>query len=518
MHNINFKSFLLPGKHIANQQTTMVCINGNVDFSKKPIDVLLKTHSTNNDIIVFSDDLLQDFYNICKWRLPKFPSDAHHKAYSLLVSSEDSGFVLPWRKILGTKQYFETCMTYAQRILSSLNATPGIQYVYHIAHLQHKHLVLQKLQHSKSNNKIIKQHATDPNTSLSQKELLRSFISNPSNPSWDASRNLLYPPQSTLSSTRTGRAKLIKGPNLGHLQKDFRDIIESRFGADGQIWYLDYSSLEPRVLWHISKAIAYNHKLVETDTLLKCAQQDSLSDSLTNCFHYSIKESPIPTPYIQYAPLKMAHLPVKQEVAMRPRGLRRTPVFLESENADIKDIYTDFLNVSGLGSRVPRDIAKTAIISALYGQSQKNFEESLRQYVVDPEDLYKGIEEYFGLAKLKSMLIEQLEETKGSYITNLYGRPVFPEDAKEYALVNYYIQSTAVDVAFFGFQGVIKKISQLNLNNTVFPIFVLHDAILLDMHNSALDKLSVLEKAGSTNIPLFENKNFFLQASPLKKP
>jgi hypothetical protein len=152
----------------------------------------------------------------------------------------------------------------------------------------------------------------------------------------------------------------------------------------------------------------------------------------------------------------------------------------------------------------------------LYGQSEKNFTNSIKDYISDPEELYSGVEDFFQLQTIKAFLINQLGKREGQYITNYYGRPIYPEDAKSYALVNYYIQSTAVDVAFFGYQNIIRKIKNLKASEKVVPIFVLHDAILLDVHVDYEKFISTLEESGSTNIPGFDNKNFYLKGTKIK--
>lgn len=509
----------------------MICINGNIDFSGRDLEELKKKFADQPGIVVLTQDTVLYLTNVCKWTIPIFPNPAYRKAYSLLLASseeEADAEDLPWRKILGTKQYFEACLTYARTVLNSLNALPGGGYVVNVALGQHKKNVLDKLGHSKTNNATIKQHAINPSTSLSQKEILRSFIFKPSNPSWDASRNLLYPPQSTLCHSRTGRSRLLSGPNLGHLQKEFRDVIESRFGSEGSVWYLDYTSLEPRVLLLTSrmlKQLSETHPFSSTtetnDLKLDIGQIRNTSASvtttslnnnslITHCFNSVFPPLSPQTPIISILPQNRQKGLVSSEV-MGASFCPHPNNVLFSE----KDIYSDFLKQSNLANRIPREVAKRAIISVLYGQSQKNFEDSLSQYVSDPQDLYDGIEEYFGIQEVKNMLHKQLAANNGEYILNFYGRPVFPENAKEYALINYFTQSTAVDVAFFGFANVINAIASLGLRSKVIPIHTLHDAIVLDVHESCVGKLELLANAGSQNIPGYGGNNFYLSANLL---
>lgn len=496
-----YKSFLLPGKHISNSQTTMICIDGNIDFSSKDFDLLAKKYSQYSNLIVFSDEVMEILNGICKWSLPPFPSEAHVKAYKLLTEQiSESPNVLPWRIILGNKEYFETCMTYAYKILDSINSKPGTMYAYDVAYKMHHCFVLDSMGECAVNNSKIKKHATDPNTSLSQKEILKTFIGKPTNPYWNASRNLLYPPQSTLAATRTGRAKITSGPNLLHLQKDFRDIIQSRFGDKGNIWYLDYTSLEPRVLLYMAQDNLY--KIDENNNAPYATIGNDVvitRDLGSNTSIYSIC---VPDPKNNNNTAKTFETGVQA---------------CANKNDSDGDIYKQFIASHGLTNKnIPRHVIKGAVISVLYGQSEKNFVNSIREYISDPEELYSGVEDFFQLQKIKSFLISELESNNNQYIRNYYGRPIYPEDAKSYALVNYYIQSTAVDVAFFGYQNVLREIKNFKSSEKVIPIFVLHDAILLDVHEDHENIIGKLEQSGSTNILGFENKNFYLRATKIK--
>ena len=75
-------------------------------------------------------------------------------------------------------------------------------------------------------------------------------------------------------------------------------------------------------------------------------------------------------------------------------------------------------------------------------------------------------------------------------IKNFYGRPVFSSDS----LVNHYLQSTGVEVSFDVFRGVIKNLDKKNVDYS--PIYVIHDAMVLDVSKEALLELNNLSKEG----------------------
>lgn len=60
------------------------------------------------------------------------------------------------------------------------------------------------------------------------------------------------------SGTKTGRLTVASGPSYMTLNREYRDIISSRWEG-GSVWYLDYSSLEPRVFQaHLGRALPEN--------------------------------------------------------------------------------------------------------------------------------------------------------------------------------------------------------------------------------------------------------------------
>lgn len=58
------------------------------------------------------------------------------------------------------------------------------------------------------------------------------------------------------SGTKTGRLTVSDGPDYLTLNREYRDILKSRWRG-GSVWYLDYSSLEPRVFQaHLGRSIS----------------------------------------------------------------------------------------------------------------------------------------------------------------------------------------------------------------------------------------------------------------------
>jgi hypothetical protein len=132
---------------------------------------------------------------------------------------------------------------------------------------------------------------------------------------WNADKYGFLPvPKYVLDETVTGRMKIKSGPNILLLPKKYRDILTSRFGSNGSIWYLDFTSLEPRVALSVKSYIG-NHSLIGSVPLIQ------LLDLRT--------DDPLP-----------------------------------------KDVYSLALKTLKLSSEVSRDDIKQIVLSQLYGQSK----------------------------------------------------------------------------------------------------------------------------------------------------
>ena len=173
-----------------------------------------------------------------------------------------------------------------------------------------------------------------------------------------------------------------------------------------------------------------------------------------------------------------------------------------------EDIYQDVLDALGI-TDIHRDKVKDVILSQLYGAGYEKILSGLVG-IRDPEGFISAVNDFFGLDKIRERLFQEYEANNREFILSFYGRRLDTREAKPYMLLNYFAQSTAVDVALYGFRNILRAI---NANPLIVPLFILHDALVLDVHNSALSHLPGLLLAGSRNIPLFSNCQFALKAS-----
>jgi len=177
-----------------------------------------------------------------------------------------------------------------------------------------------------------------------------------------------------------------------------------------------------------------------------------------------------------------------------------------------QDIYQDVLDEYDL-SNIPREAIKTCVLSRIYGATDTTITKQIKYLVDYPEDVVRIVDEYFDIDELRQNLSSELSINAGSHITNFYGRRIVCGDTPLYVLLNYYLQSTGVDVALFGFGKVANKLKEAEIMDRIVPLYVLHDALFLDVHPDLEYLLPKLCKVGSLDIPKFENTNFHLQAS-----
>ena len=181
-------------------------------------------------------------------------------------------------------------------------------------------------------------------------------------------------------------------------------------------------------------------------------------------------------------------------VSLEPRIARLTAGFESGP-----DVYLQ-LSDELFNSELTREQAKIAVLCALYGVSQRKLSKMLGPkfnavMVIDK------IKKFFGVPERLRLVREEL--AIDAKFQNYFGRHIEPDRTDAGALVNYYVQSSAADAALLGFIILKKKIDELQLRCT--PIFVIHDAMVLDIH---IDDIASLENLVDPGIDVSSLGNF----------
>jgi hypothetical protein len=159
--------------------------------------------------------------------------------------------------------------------------------------------------------------------------------------------------------------------------------------------------------------------------------------------------------------------------------------------------------------KVTRDVVKGIVLSEIYGAGIDSLRQRLPN-IQDLEAITEQISDWFKLESLRSKLYEQWKETDYKYIINFYGRRVKTDTA--HTLINHYVQSTAVDVAVLGFLEILQYIEEIDKQSEIIPTFILHDALILDVHENCFNLINGLCKLGGVNIKNLESTMFYMSA------
>lgn len=164
----------------------------------------------------------------------------------------------------------------------------------------------------------------------------------------------------------------------------------------------------------------------------------------------------------------------------------------------------DQLDLYGMIARelgYDRKAIKGAVISELYGSSKSALSTTLGINGKELDTFVKNIKAYFNTRQLLERVKQQFTST--GKVINRYGRPVTIDQPLDHIFISYYGQSTGVDVTMLGFKQVIDRLAKDAPK--VRPIYVLHDAILLDVPN---DELHVVQNIEHVKVKGYVQKYF----------
>lgn len=158
------------------------------------------------------------------------------------------------------------------------------------------------------------------------------------------------------------------------------------------------------------------------------------------------------------------------------------------------DIYEEISRKQFKGI-IPRDVVKVAVLSELYGISRGALKARLGVSDQKLDSFIGVIRDYFRVEELRSRLKDQVGGT--GKMSNRFGRPLNVPEGQDNLLVNTYAQSSGVDVSMLGFDSVLKQLGSEGIR----PLFVLHDAIILDVRG---DRLTDVSQVHEVSIPTYD--------------
>lgn len=161
-----------------------------------------------------------------------------------------------------------------------------------------------------------------------------------------------------------------------------------------------------------------------------------------------------------------------------------------------EDLYVKIANKLFDG-KIERDVVKGAVISELYGSSKHTLGLRLGISGTKLDEFVGAIRDYFETSALRRRLKDEYSKTMK--VKNRYGRPLELPEPQDHLLVNTYAQSTGVDVSLLGFKSVMEQLG----TDGIRPLFVLHDALILDVRE---DRLRDVESVRSVTIPGYSIK------------
>ena len=179
----------------------------------------------------------------------------------------------------------------------------------------------------------------------------------------------------------------------------------------------------------------------------------------------------------------------------------RVALYEAGGRCDKVDLY-EHISQELFSGKVPRKSVKIAVISELYGSGKLALGESLGISGLELDGFIKSVRGYFGTDALCQRVKEQY--IKEGHIKNRHGRLINIDEPVDRIFVNSYVQSTGVDVSLLGFSEVAKQLSHLK---GVRPLFVLHDALVLDVSEECL---GAVESVSHVKVP------GYVQSFPLK--
>ena len=160
-------------------------------------------------------------------------------------------------------------------------------------------------------------------------------------------------------------------------------------------------------------------------------------------------------------------------VSLEPRFARA----ITNNNVE-KDVYNEISSLTDIV--VDRSVIKQAVLSSLYGSTKDKRLDKLS--LERSKQIMEVVWNYFDLENTRSQFSTK---DKWGYTRNYFGRPLTINSDKENIIYNNYIQSSCVDISLQYFYQFVNDLK----SDLISPLFILHDALILDVSSCQLDKV-----------------------------
>lgn len=141
-----------------------------------------------------------------------------------------------------------------------------------------------------------------------------------------------------------------------------------------------------------------------------------------------------------------------------------------------------------------RNSVKAAVLSLLYGSSKWALGARLGISGAELDAFVRKVQAYFNTEELLARVKAQFVAT--GKIIDRYGRPISVDEPLDHIFIAYYGQATGVGVTMLGFRQVVDRLAAEAPR--VRPVFLLHDAIILDVHD---DDLPAVQAISHVKVP-----------------
>lgn len=148
----------------------------------------------------------------------------------------------------------------------------------------------------------------------------------------------------------------------------------------------------------------------------------------------------------------------------------RTGRLLTGQHVD-NDVYSS-IGKNLFQNKLSRDQVKKSLLCAIYGAGTRTLR-SLLPPDIKAEEVVESLKKYINFQEVVDSKKKELKEN--GKMKNHFGRPVTPSSDREAVIYNNWLQSTSVDIALLSFRKLLSKMSFAD------PVFLIHDAILLDV-------------------------------------